>query len=101
MSSKINTKSIILDTGAIINGFHFDNMNDLIFYVPKSIVEEIRDSKSKRILYSLPYELKILDPSDENLSLVKSYAMRTGDFANLSPQGKFINAFFLLCYGYS
>jgi len=86
MSSNSNRKSIILDTGAIINGFHFDNMNDLIFYVPKSIVDEIRDSKSKRILYSLPYELKILDPIDENLSLVKSYAMRTGDFANLSPQ---------------
>ncbi len=45
---------------------------------------EIKDSKARRFVASLPVELKTRDPSEKDMAAVVSFSRLTGDFQFLS-----------------
>jgi rRNA maturation endonuclease Nob1 len=87
LSSLDNNKNkfLIIDTGAIVKGqtnlFHqYANR----FVTVQEVLGEVRDSKSRELLASLPFELEVKAPSDAAMKIVYDFAKKTGDFAALS-----------------
>jgi RNA-binding protein NOB1 len=77
-------KVIVVDTGAIVyRAVQLERFGSE-FVTTEAVLAEIRDSKSKYILATLPFELKLREPSRDSIRFVSDYAKRTGDFANLS-----------------
>jgi hypothetical protein len=78
-------RSVVIDTGAIVKGetksFHSYASR---FFTCQEVLQEVRDSKSRDILASLPFELEIRTPSDKAMQIVYNFAKKTGDFAALS-----------------
>jgi rRNA maturation endonuclease Nob1 len=76
---------LVLDSGAIIrgHGFSFKNVAKKIYSIPE-VIAEIRDSKSRLMLESLPYEIELRQPSDASMKAVADFARKTGDFSALS-----------------
>lgn len=62
-------KCLVIDTNAIINGTSLRNMAEE-FYTCPEVLYELRSAHSKEFLSRLPFELKILNPTEE--------AMKTG-----------------------
>jgi RNA-binding protein NOB1 len=77
-------KIIVVDTGAIVHKAVSLERFGSEFVTTAEVLSEIRDSKSKFVLASLPFELKLREPSRDSIKFVSEYAKRTGDFANLS-----------------
>lgn len=77
--------TLVVDSGAIIRG-HGTNFHRKAekFVTVQEVLAEIRDSKSRDLLASLPYELEIRSPSDESMAAVASFSKKSGDFAALS-----------------
>jgi hypothetical protein len=78
-------KFLVIDTGAIVKGqtnlFH-QTANR--FVTVQEVLGEVRDSKSRELLASLPFELEVRAPSDTAMKIVYDFAKKTGDFAALS-----------------
>jgi RNA-binding protein NOB1 len=76
---------LVLDAGAIIRG-HGLNLfkNTKTIVTVHEVLAEIRDSKARDLLMSLPYEIEERTPSAEAFRAVVEYAKKTGDFAALS-----------------
>lgn len=76
---------IVIDAGAIIRGhaFNLPNLCKCICTV-QEVIGEIRDSKSRNLLTTLPYEIEILSPSEAAMKSVIEFSRKTGDFAALS-----------------
>jgi rRNA maturation endonuclease Nob1 len=64
-------KCLVIDTNAIINGVSLRTMAEE-FYTCPEVLYELRSAHSKEFLSRLPFELKILNPTEE--------AMKTGNF---------------------
>ena len=80
-----NLDHIVLDAGAIIRGYgySFTKISKNIWTIAE-VIAEIRDSKSREFLDSLPYQIEIRSPSDVAMRMVANFAKKTGDFAALS-----------------
>lgn len=78
-------KALVIDSGAIIRGHgtNFHRRSER-FVTVQEVLEEIRDSKSRDLLASLPYELEVRSPSDDAMQAVAAFARKSGDFAALS-----------------
>jgi RNA-binding protein NOB1 len=76
---------IVVDSGAIIKGhaFSFYKTESKLWTVAE-VINEIRDSKSRDILSTLPFELEIRSPSEKAMLAVSSFTRKTGDFTALS-----------------
>ena len=76
---------LVVDSGAIIRG-HGTNFHRHAkrFVTVLEVLSEVRDSKSRDLLSSLPYELEIRSPSDEAMAAVAQFSKKSGDFAALS-----------------
>ena len=78
---------LVVDSGAIIRGhglgFHKVAKEDG-FYTVEEVIREIRDSKSRELLNSLPFELRVRQPPDFAMRAVANFAKKTGDFSALS-----------------
>ena len=78
---------LVVDAGAIIKGhglgFHRVAKEDG-FYTVEEVLHEIRDSKSRELLTSLPFELHVRQPPESAMRAVASFAKKSGDFASLS-----------------
>ena len=76
---------IVIDSGAIIRGqaFNLQSIAKSICTI-QEVIGEIRDSKSRNVLSTLPYEIEILNPSDSAMKAVMDFSKQTGDFAALS-----------------
>ena len=76
---------LVVDSGAIIRG-HGTNFHRHAkrFVTVQEVLSEVRDSKSRDLLSSLPYELEIRSPSDEAMAAVAQFSRKSGDFAALS-----------------
>lgn len=76
---------IVLDAGAIIRGYGFSFVNTANnIWTVNEVLAEIRDSKSREFLESLPYQIEVRQPPEAALKAVASFAKKTGDFAALS-----------------
>ncbi|KAJ1397252.1 hypothetical protein B484DRAFT_313908, partial [Ochromonadaceae sp. CCMP2298] len=75
----------VLDAGAIIRGHGLSLYHKAkrIVTVP-DVLAEIRDSKARDSLLSLPFEIEERTPSQASINLVAQFAKRTGDFAAIS-----------------
>jgi hypothetical protein len=67
-----SNKTLVVDTGAIIKGVKLEKYASY-FYTTSGIVHEIRDSRSKRSLLALPFELEIREPSEESIQIGNSF----------------------------
>ncbi len=72
--------NMVIDAGPLINGTAggLMNMADEFFTTP-AVVAEVRDSKARRALETLPYDLIIKDPPPEAINAVIAFARATGD----------------------
>ena len=76
-------KHLIVDSGAIIKAERLEHVAEQ-YWTVQEVIDEIRDSKSKHVLNTLPYELKIRKPSAECMNAVIAFSKKTGDFRGLS-----------------
>ncbi|KAL0481555.1 20S-pre-rRNA D-site endonuclease nob1 [Acrasis kona] len=77
-------KVIVVDTGAIVyKAVQLERFGSE-FVTTSQVIGEIRDSRSKYILNTLPFQLKLREPQKESIQFISEYAKRTGDYGNLS-----------------
>ena len=76
-------KHLVVDSGAIIKAERLEHVAEN-YWTVREVIEEIRDSKSKHVLNTLPYKLKIRVPSAECMNAVINFSKKTGDFRGLS-----------------
>ena len=50
----------------------------------QEVLGEIRDSKARHLLESLPFEIEIRNPSESGMRAVVEFAQKTGDLGHLS-----------------
>ncbi|CAM9362144.1 unnamed protein product [Ectocarpus sp. 13 AM-2016] len=76
---------LVIDSGAIIKGagMTLASAAENFWTIPE-VVAEIRDKKARQHLESLPFELKLREPSDEAMKFAASFARQTGDLRSLS-----------------
>jgi len=85
-------RSLVVDSGAIIKtSSHFSTGfgNPLLktaksFYTCQSVLDEIKDSRSKSVLETLPFDMVVREPAPESLRAVTAFARQTGDYPSLS-----------------
>eukprot|EP01029_Cantina_marsupialis_P007999 TRINITY_DN1919_c0_g1_i1.p1 TRINITY_DN1919_c0_g1~~TRINITY_DN1919_c0_g1_i1.p1 ORF type:complete len:259 (-),score=130.74 TRINITY_DN1919_c0_g1_i1:948-1724(-) len=76
-------KHLVIDAGAIIKGVRVEKAAQFFWTVPE-IIHEVRDKKARQMLDSLPYKLRVVEPSKEAMNFVARFARKTGDMRNLS-----------------
>ena len=79
-------KIFVLDSSVFLDGFNPTNIELGFFVTPRSVVEEIRDIKSKTRLENYLAAKKIIveTPEEENRKKVKNLAVKLGDLFFLS-----------------
>ncbi|RCI05671.1 Nin1 binding protein [Rhizopus stolonifer] len=80
-SSKL--KCLVIDTNAIINGMSLRNMAEEFFTCPE-VLYELRSAHSREFLSRLPFELQVMNPTEEAIKFVSEFSKKTGDFGVLS-----------------
>jgi RNA-binding protein NOB1 len=81
----IQLEHLVIDAGAIIRGHGLGYFNrSKRFWTVAEVLNEIRDSKSRALLASLPFEIEVRAPSDAAMKAVIEFARKTGDLAQLS-----------------
>ncbi|KAG2196110.1 hypothetical protein INT46_004794 [Mucor plumbeus] len=81
--SSATLKCLVIDTNAIINGMSLRSMAEE-FYTCPEVLYELRSAHSREFLSRLPFELKILNPTEEAIKFVTEFSKKTGDFGVLS-----------------
>ncbi|KAG1107121.1 hypothetical protein G6F42_016482 [Rhizopus arrhizus] len=81
--SNASLKCLVIDTNAIINGMSLRNMAEE-FYTCPEVLYELRSAHSREFLSRLPFELKILNPTEEAMKFVTEFSKKTGDYGVLS-----------------
>ena len=78
--------AVVVDSGAIIKHTGFSTLHNTAarYITTQGVIDEIRDSKARSHLESLPFELEVRDPSPEGLSKMVEFSKKTGDYASLS-----------------
>ncbi|KAI9253613.1 Dopey, N-terminal-domain-containing protein [Sporodiniella umbellata] len=82
-SSKSTLKCIVIDTNAIINGTSLRLLAEE-FYTCPEVLAEVRSAHSKEYLERLPFELKLMNPTEESMKTVIEFSKKTGDYGVLS-----------------
>ncbi|KAG2382900.1 hypothetical protein C9374_004867 [Naegleria lovaniensis] len=78
-----NERILVLDAGAFINYMKIEKHGSKFFTTPQ-VLNEIKDSRSRHILYTLPFDIHVREPTEDDIKTVSTYAKKTGDYANLS-----------------
>ncbi len=78
--------ALIVDSGAIIKHSGFSTLHNAasIYFTTQGVIDEIRDSKARHHLESLPFQLNVREPTAEGLHKVVEFSKKTGDYASLS-----------------
>lgn len=74
---------VVLDTAAFVMSAPIERWARTACTVPE-VLAEIRDKAARERLNSLPFALKIQEPSIESLKFASNFAKKTGDFISLS-----------------
>lgn len=69
-TSDARLKCLVIDTNAIINGMSLRNMAEE-FYTCPEVLYELRSGHSREFLSRLPFELKIMNPTEEAIKFGK------------------------------
>lgn len=69
--SSATLKCLVIDTNAIINGMSLRSMAEE-FYTCPEVLYELRSAHSREFLSRLPFELKILNPTEEAIKFGNS-----------------------------
>ncbi len=72
--------NMVVDAGPLINGTAggLMNMADKFFTTP-DVVAEVRDSKARRALEILPFDITLKTPPPEAINAVIAFARASGD----------------------
>lgn len=78
--------ALIVDSGAIIKHSGFSTLHNSAskYFTTQGVLDEIRDSKARHHLESLPFQMDVREPSAEGIAKVVEFSKKTGDFASLS-----------------
>ena len=79
-------KIFVLDSSVFLDGFNPTNLEEITFIIPKAVLDEIKDLKSKTRLDNYLAAKKIIVewPEKETRKRVKEIATKLGDLAFLS-----------------
>ncbi|XP_071824065.1 RNA-binding protein NOB1-like isoform X2 [Apostichopus japonicus] len=77
-------ETVVVDAVAFFKNIQLQNFAKNVFTV-RSVVNEIRDVKTRERLAVLPYDLRFREPSTESIQFVSDFARKTGDYGSLSP----------------
>lgn len=81
----VHLEHLVIDSGAIIRGQGFNYFNCAKrFWTVQEVLGEIRDSKARHLLSTLPFEIEIRSPSENAMRAVVEFARKTGDLGQLS-----------------
>ncbi|EFC47870.1 predicted protein [Naegleria gruberi] len=78
-----NERILVLDAGAFINYMKIEKHGSKFITTPQ-VLNEIKDSRSRHILLTLPFDIHVREPTEDDIKTVSRYAKKTGDYANLS-----------------
>ncbi|CAG9466552.1 unnamed protein product [Pedinophyceae sp. YPF-701] len=73
----------VVDANTIINAVKLEQLGERIVTV-KSVLEEVRDKQSRQFLQMLPFDIEVLDPSEDAMIATRKFATATGDSFSLS-----------------
>ncbi|VDM62995.1 unnamed protein product [Angiostrongylus costaricensis] len=76
-------KHLILDTGGVIANVNLHEIAEN-YYAPHEVVTELRSLRSKISFDTLPFEVKMREPSSDAIRRVVEKSKETGDYASLS-----------------
>lgn len=78
--------ALIVDSGAIIKHSGFSTLHNSAskYITTQGVIDEIRDSKARHHLESLPFQLNVREPTQEGITKVAEFSKKTGDYASLS-----------------
>ena len=78
--------ALIVDSGAIIKHSGFSTLHNSAskYCTTQGVIDEIRDSKARHHLDSLPFQLDVREPSPDGIAKVVEFSKKTGDYASLS-----------------
>jgi RNA-binding protein NOB1 len=78
-------KYIVVDANAFIHCSQLRQLGiDATLCTTSSVLNELKDQKTKDLINSLPYELKVELPSAKAIKTIKEFARKTGDIVSLS-----------------
>ncbi len=78
--------ALIIDSGAIIKHSGFSTLHNSAskYFTTQGVLDEIRDSKARHHLESLPFQVDVREPTAEGIAKVVDFSKKTGDYASLS-----------------
>jgi len=78
--------ALVVDSGAIIKHSGFSALHNAAqkYVTVQGVIDEIRDSKARQHLETLPFQLEVRNPTAEGISRVVEFSKKTGDYPSLS-----------------
>jgi hypothetical protein len=84
-ANSVHLEHLVIDSGAIIKGEGFNYFKcSKKFWTVQEVLGEIRDSRARHLLASLPFEIEVREPTDRGMRAVIEFARKTGDLGQLS-----------------
>ena len=74
---------MILDSGPLIKGSDLRKLGEVFYTIPQ-VLQEVRDSHAREKLLLKLEEIKITEPTEEDLLYVIDFSKKTGDYPSLS-----------------
>ncbi|GAB0097586.1 RNA-binding protein NOB1 [Sergentomyia squamirostris] len=81
MDKKI--KFLVADTAAFIENAPLQELAENVITI-NEVLEEIKNKRQLRRLVVLPFDLKVMEPTPENIAFAREFSKKTGDYTSLS-----------------
>ena len=75
--------AVVLDAGPLIKGTDLRKLGE-VFYTTTKVIQEVRDKQARQSLTIKLEELKVTEPTEEDINFVVEFSKKTGDFTSLS-----------------
>mmetsp|Transcript_22737 Transcript_22737/g.48278 ORF Transcript_22737/g.48278 Transcript_22737/m.48278 type:complete len:486 (-) Transcript_22737:186-1643(-) len=76
-------RKVVIDAGAVIKNQRLERLGSEL-WTTSGVVAEIKDPNARALLGTLPIELKVREPTAQDIAYTKQFAKGTGDFGFLS-----------------
>eukprot|EP00451_Oxyrrhis_marina_P033912 CAMPEP_0204376190 /NCGR_PEP_ID=MMETSP0469-20131031/49870_1 /ASSEMBLY_ACC=CAM_ASM_000384 /TAXON_ID=2969 /ORGANISM="Oxyrrhis marina" /LENGTH=449 /DNA_ID=CAMNT_0051367021 /DNA_START=8 /DNA_END=1357 /DNA_ORIENTATION=- len=83
MAADAPNRKVVLDAGAMIMLQRVDKLGTELF-TTEAVLAEVKDKRAQRNMALLPYDIKVMEPSNEDILFVRKFARGTGDLPVLS-----------------
>uniref|UniRef100_A0A0R3S0X0 RNA-binding protein NOB1 n=1 Tax=Elaeophora elaphi TaxID=1147741 RepID=A0A0R3S0X0_9BILA len=74
---------LVADSNAFIKRIPLHDLASEIYTVP-GVINELKCEKTRYLLDSLPYQIRIQEPTVESLHIITEFSKKTGDYPSLS-----------------